>query len=178
MLILYYAFILLLALLFVSLLIFMFLTMLYILPMARGAVYVPSKPEAIEAMIKLANIKKGVKVAELGSGDGRVAIAFAQVGAEVDGYEVNPLLVLRARRNVAKAGLQKQVKILTKSYWDADLSEYDVVSVYGITYIMKDLSKKLRTELRPGAVVVSNYFVLPNWRKAKTLKGVHLYRQV
>jgi protein-L-isoaspartate O-methyltransferase len=177
MLLIYYIIILIMLIAFIGLLIFMFLTLLYILPMAKGAVYVPSKPEAIKAMIKLAKVKSGMKVADLGSGDGRVVAALAKTGASVDGYEINPLLVWRARRNIAQAKLQKRAKIIAHSYWDADLSIYDVIVVYGITYIMKDLSRKLRAELQPGAVVASNYFKLPNWKKTTTLNGVHLYRQ-
>lgn len=37
----------------------------------RGAPYVPSAKEAIEEMLELANVKPGMKIADLGSGDGR-----------------------------------------------------------------------------------------------------------
>jgi precorrin-6B methylase 2 len=160
---------------FIALLFASFLTLLFIFPMAQGAVYVPSKPEAIAAMIKLGRVKKGKKVAELGCGDGRVVVALAQTGAEVHGYEINPLLVWRAKRAVARAGLQGKAFIHLQSYWDIDLGEYDVVTVYGITYIMKALEKKLKLDLKKGACVVSNYFTFPTWKKQETVAGVHLY---
>lgn len=161
---------------FVALLVAMFLTLLFIFPMARGAVYVPSKPGAIAAMIKLGRVKKGRKVAELGCGDGRVVVALAQTGAEVHGYEINPLLVWRAKRAVRRAGLQGRAFIHLKSYWEVDLGVYDVITVYGITYIMKALGHKLRQELRPGSRVVSNYFTFPRWKIQQSVAGVHLYK--
>jgi len=161
----------------IGLLFLLFSTLFYVLPMAKGAVYVPSKPEAIRSMIKLAKLKPGMKVADLGCGDGRVVIAFAVAGAEAHGYEVNPLLYLKARKAILKAGLQKSAFIHLKSYWDVDLSAYDVIAVYGITYIMKDLGQKLKRELIKGSRVVSNYFTFPNWTASRTVKGVHLYQK-
>ncbi len=166
-----------LALAFLALLAFLICTLFYILPMVKGAVYVPSKPEAIAAMLTLAKLKPGMKTVDLGCGDGRVVIAFAQAGAEAHGYEVNPLLVLRARRAIRAAKLNGRAFIHFKSYWDADLSSFDVVTVYGITYIMKDLRRKFKYELPGRAKIISNYFKLPNWPIKRTLSGVHLYLQ-
>jgi precorrin-6B methylase 2 len=158
-----------------ALLVFLICTLFYIFPMYRGAVYVPSKPEAISAMLSLAGLKPGMKVADLGCGDGRVLVAFAQKGIEAHGYEVNPLLVWRAKRAIHKAGVKKLAFVHLKSYWDVDLSDYDVVTVYGITYIMESLEDKLRSELGPGAKVLSNYFKFPNWKSNKTINGVYRY---
>jgi precorrin-6B methylase 2 len=178
MLILYWLIAIGLGILFLGLMAFLVCTLFYIFPMYRGAVYVPSKPEAIDTMLKLAKLKPGMKVTDLGCGDGRVVLAFAEAGAIAHGYEVNPLLVWRAKRAINKAGLGNRAFVHLKSYWDVDLSAFDVVTVYGITYIMESLEEKLIDELRPGAKVLSNYFTFPNWKKSKTLEGIHLYRQV
>lgn len=135
----------------------------------------PSKPEAIAAMIKLGKVGPNVKVADLGCGDGRVVIALAQTGAEAHGYEINPLLVWRAQRNIRRAGLQGKAFIHFKSYWEVDLGDYQVITLYGITYIMKGLEDKFAAELFPGTRVTSNYFEFPHWKKTKSEAGVHLY---
>ncbi len=178
MLILYWLIAIGLTILLVGLLAFLVCTLFYIFPMFRGAVYVPSKPDAIATMLSLADIKPGMKVGDLGCGDGRVVVAFAQAGAEAHGYEVNPLLVWRAKRAIHKAGLTKKAFIHLRSFWDVDLSDFDVVTVYGITYIMESLEEKLIDELKPKAKVLSNYFTFPNWKKSKTVNGIHVYRQV
>lgn len=175
MIILYALLAIILILLFIGLLVAFAITLLFLFPMANGAVYVPSKDLAIETMIKLGRVTKGKKVVDLGSGDGRVVAALAKTGAEADGYEVNPWLVFKAKQLLRQAGLQDRTQIFMKSYWDVNLAQYDVVTLYGITYIMKGLEKKLQKELRPGAVVLSNYFQFPNWKPVKQANGVYKY---
>lgn len=175
MIVLYFLLFVILLALFIGLLVAFAMMLLFIFPMSRGAVYVPSKDLAIQTMIKLGKVKKGTKSVDLGSGDGRVVAAFAQAGAQADGYEINPWLVFKARRLLRSLGVQKQTSIKMQSYWDVDLGEYDVISVYGITYIMEGLEKKLRSELKPGAVVVSNYFQFPTWKAKREEHGVRQY---
>ena len=50
------------------------------------------------------------------------------------------------------------------SLWDTSLAEMDVIVVYGLHPIMKNLRKKISEECRPGTVVVSNVFEFPNWK--------------
>ncbi len=37
--------------------------------------------------------------------------------------------------------------------WKVDLSRADVVAVYGLHPIMKQLGKKMKAELKPGSIV-------------------------
>ena len=64
-----------------------------IIPFMFGASFEISRREVVEKMIEFAKLKKGEKVVDLGSGDGRVVLEFARKGVEVHGYEINPLLV-------------------------------------------------------------------------------------
>lgn len=169
-------FLILLALILIGLVIAIVITLLFIFPMVRGAVYVPSKDSAIETMIKLAKLKPGKATADLGSGDGRVVLAFARHGAQADGFEINPWLVWKSRRILNKAGFAQKTQIYGQSYWDYDLSQYDVITVYGITYIMEALEKKLRKELKPGAIVISNYFEFPTWKPSKVVRNIRVYQ--
>ncbi len=143
--------------------------------MLFGAPYVGSKRQKLKQMIKLARIKKGDKAADLGSGDGRVVLALAKTGATAHGYEINPVLVWQARRKIAKAGVSDRATIYFKNYWLIDLSSYDLITVYGTTYIMKKLETKLQKELKPGARVISNYFKFPHWQPQQSRGEVHLY---
>ena len=94
-------------------------TLFMCLPILFGAPFEPSRMKRIKLMLKFSSPKKGQKVAELGSGNGKVAIEFAKVnpGIKVDGYEINPLLVLYSRRKIKKLGLEKQIKIYWKNFW-------------------------------------------------------------
>jgi cyclopropane fatty-acyl-phospholipid synthase-like methyltransferase len=139
--------------------------------------FVPSSTDRLNTMIELSSVKPGQKTLDLGSGDGRVVIAMAKAGAEAHGFEVDPKLIEEARKNIAEEGLEGKAFIHSKNFWDGDLGEYDVVTVYGITSIMGRLEAKLKNELRPNAKVVSNYFTFPNWEPEEVKEKVYLYKK-
>jgi len=137
--------------------------------------FVPSSPDRLTVMLELAAVQPGQKTADLGSGDGRVVIAMAKAGAEAHGFEINPKLITEARENIAEEGLENKAFIHDMNFWDCDLSQYDIVSVYGITSIMERLEKKCLAEMKTGAKVVSNYFTFPNWTPSLVKEKVYLY---
>ena len=140
-----------------------------------GAIYVPTSEEEVEKMVKLLGIKPGQKVIDLGAGDARLLIALAKAGAYSYGYEINPFLVMRAIKNIQKAGLGDRAFIYWKSMWSQDLKDFDAVVVYGMEHIMKKLEKKFEKELKPGAKIVSNYFALPTWKPERAEDNIYLY---
>lgn len=142
----------------------------------RGAPYLPSKHDAITEMVAFAKAAPGRRIAELGSGDGRVAIALAEAGATVDGYELSRLLARQSRRKVAAAGLTDRVTIHRQDLWKADLSGSDAVVVFGMSHIMKRLAAKFRKELKPGSLIVSNAFALPGFEAVQTGRHATVYR--
>jgi ribosomal protein L11 methylase PrmA len=155
--------------------IFGVLLVAYYLGIFRGAPFVPTFRNSLGKMIVAAKIQPGEKLADLGSGDGRIVIAAAKNGAQAHGYEINPVLVWYSRWQISQAGLSGKAFVHWKSFWKADLSEYQIVTVFGITSIMKDLEAKLKAELKPGSRVVSNIFQFPNWEGEKT-DSVFVYR--
>lgn len=54
----------------------------------------------VQAMIDLANVKPGERAADLGTGDGRIAIALAKAGAIVDAYELDDQRIKEAKENI------------------------------------------------------------------------------
>ncbi|MBX4191374.1 MAG: 50S ribosomal protein L11 methyltransferase [Candidatus Doudnabacteria bacterium] len=147
----------------------------YYLGIFRGAPFVPTQRKNLEKMIELAEIKRGEKLADLGSGDGRILIAAVRAGAIAHGYEINPLLIWYSRYKIKKAGLSDKAFVHWKNFWLENFRQYDVVTVFGITGIMERLESKLLTELKPGSRVVSNIFKFPNW-EGKKMEGVTVYR--
>ena len=159
----------------ISVLVIIFTIYIILRPMLFGAIYFPTMPGNVEVIRKFAAVKPGEKIADLGSGDGRILIALAKEGAETHGYEVNPLLVMSSRRNIRKAGLSKKAFVHLQSFWKADLSRYDAVITYGFPHIMKKLGEKLKRELRPKAKIISNIFLFPNLKEIRTENKVRLY---
>ena len=153
----------------------LFFLFFVLLPILKGAPFVPISKEKIERAIELVGLKPGQKIADLGSGDGRFLIACAKKGVRAVGFEINPFLVWRANLNIKKEGLQNLAKAKLSNFWWENLSDFDVIFVYGIGHIMKGLEKKLQKELKPGAKVVSFIFQFPNWQSKKEEKGIYIY---
>lgn len=143
--------------------------------LGRGAVYVPADRKIVRKMIELAEVKSGDRAVDLGSGDGRIVVALARAGAEAHGYEINPILVWIARRNIQKAGLGKKAFVHWKSFWGKNLGSFDVIIIYGVSYIMKKLENKIKKESLPGTRVVSYVFPFPNWKFSQKEKAIYLY---
>lgn len=165
----------------VAIIIFAFLLLLFALFLFlhlffRGAPFAVTSPTNLKTIIELAKIKPGEKAVDLGAGDGRLVIALAQAGAETHGYEINPLLAWLARRNLQKAGLTKKAFIHRQNFWQVDLSQFDVITIFGIGYIMAPLAQKLKKELKPSARVISNGYPLPTWPITRQIGEIYLYK--
>lgn len=148
-----------------------------IFPIFRGAPFLPIQREKIERALRLVKLQPGQKIADLGSGDGRILIACAKKGARAFGFEINPFLVWKAKLNIKKAGVEGLAICRWKSFWEQDFSSFDIVFIYGITHIMKKLEKKLQKELKPGAKVVSFIFSFPGWQPVIKKKGIYIYQR-
>lgn len=96
---------------------------------------------------------------DLGSGDGRVVIDFAEAGFESYGVEINPLLVLWSKLKIKKLGL-KNAKIKWGNIWQTDLSGFDSVFIFQYKTANKMLAKKFKKELKNGSIVISTGFPL------------------
>lgn len=140
-----------------------------------GAFFAATRQGQIKKMIALAEIKPGEKAVDLGSGDGRLVIALAKAGAEAHGYEINPFLVLIAKRNIIKAGFENKAFIHWKNFWLEDISKFNIVTIFGIGYMMGKLEAKLKRELNPGSRIISKYFIFPTWLQFKKEDNIHLY---
>lgn len=118
-------------------------------------------------MVSLAHLKPGMIVYDLGSGDGRVLVEAAKRGAKPVGVEMNPFLVLLCRL--------KKLNVRWQNLWNADISEAQVVFVYLLPHHMNKLERKLKKELKPGSLIVSNSFIFPHWNILRKDEKNHVY---
>jgi hypothetical protein len=141
------------------------------------APFVPSSRKQIKSMLKLAKIEKGIKIAELGSGDARIVTALAKEGAQVTGYEINPVLWLLGNLRILLSGTRKHAKVKKTNFMDVDLSQFDILVIYGIAKLMPKLEEKLLKEGVGSEIkVISNTFEFPNKEAVRTIEKAHLYR--
>lgn len=139
--------------------------------------FVTTAADSVKTVLELADTKKKELIVDLGSGDGRMVLEFAKVNknSTVHGFEIKSELVERSRKRIVDAGLKERITIFPTSFWDANLSKYDIIYIYGMGSIMGRLEKKLSAELKPGAKFITNIFRLPNWRVKKTSGQIYCY---
>ncbi|WP_294325106.1 class I SAM-dependent methyltransferase [uncultured Sphingomonas sp.] len=126
--------------------------------------YVPTPEPVVDAMLGLAEVGPADTLIDLGSGDGRIAIAAARLGANARGVEIDATLVERARRNAALHGVQDRARFSAANLFDTPLREASVVTMYLLPRINMALRPRLLTELRPGTRIVTHAFDLGDWR--------------
>ena len=129
----------------------------------------------VQAMVDLAHILPGDMHADLGSGDGRILIAFAKAGALSHGYELNEELLEKAANDIKAADLPPSIVLHKKDFWQEDLSPYSIITVYGMPDIMDALRNKLNSELKTGTRVLSNYYPVPGWTPEATKDAIYKY---
>jgi protein-L-isoaspartate O-methyltransferase len=140
--------------------------------------YVPTPIEVVEQMLKLADVRQGDVVYDLGSGDGRVVIMAAEkFGARATGVEVNPELIRDARRNAQQAGVSDRVNFVQGDLFQSDLRPATVVTLYLLPALNQKLRPKLFSELKPGTRVVSFSFDMGDWKPQRVadINGRRVY---
>jgi SAM-dependent methyltransferase len=129
-------------------------------------------PEAmVSAMLRAAKVGPGDFVADLGAGDGRIAIAAAkEFGARSMGIEYEPKMAALAQRNAAREGVADRVTIVHGDIFKEDFSRASVVTLY----LLPELNLQLRPQIlamKPGTRVVSYTFTMGEWEPDETIKG-------
>lgn len=143
----------------------------------QGAFYAGSSDDRIKNILKLAKIRSTDKVIDLGSGDGKIVLAAAKTGATVTGIEIDPLYHWKAKKLIGNSKHRKNITIIRGSYWNHDLSDFDVIIIFGIGHIMKRLEQKILKEAKKDARIISVYFKFPNLKPTKVVDEVYLYKK-
>lgn len=104
-------------------------------------------------------------VHELGCGWGHLAFALARryPEARVVAWELSPLPWAVARL-LSPLARHRNLRVRYGNFMKHDLGEADLVACYLMPGSMPRLQAKLAAELKPGAVVVSGCFAMPDWR--------------
>jgi 16S rRNA G966 N2-methylase RsmD len=141
-------------------------------------IFVPTPQNVVEGMLKMANVKAGDVVYDLGSGDGRIPITAVQKFGAVRaiGIDIDPQRIKEANDNAEKAGVTNKVKFLNQDLFTTDFSEATVITLY----LLPSLNEKLRPkllELKPGTRIVSHAFDMGDWKpeKTETIDGRTIY---
>jgi SAM-dependent methyltransferase len=116
-------------------------------------------------MLRLADVTSTDVVYDLGSGDGRLVVAAAQLfGARGVGVELDAGLISQSNENAHRAGVSDRVTFLWRDFFATDIGPATVVTLYLSEDTNLRLRPKLLRELKPGARVVSHAFTMADWR--------------
>lgn len=126
--------------------------------------YLATPQRVVERMLQMAEVSENDIVYDLGSGDGRFVITAAQqFDARAIGIEIDPRLLEQARAQARFAGVMNDVEFRQESFFESDLSNATVVTLYLDPELNLRLRPKLFDELDPGDRVVSHDFDMGGW---------------
>ena len=122
--------------------------------------------ESGEALVQRIGVRVGMKVLDLGCGDGTTALPAAKLGAEVTGIDIASNLVEAGNRRAAEAGLTNC------NFQEGDASKLEqvddetfelVVSIFGAMFAPSpfDVAKEMVRVTRPGGRIVMGNWI-PN----------------
>jgi tRNA G37 N-methylase Trm5 len=132
--------------------------------------FVPTPPDVVEAMLKLAKVTGDDFVIDLGCGDGRIVIAAARdFKARGRGVDFNPKRVEEAKANAREAKVSDRVEFVQGDFFETDVREATVVTLYLLPSVNLQLRPKLLKELRPGSRIVSHSFDMGDWQPDKMI---------
>ena len=125
-----------------------------------------SMRESGEALVKGLGITKGLKVLDLGCGDGTTAMPAARLGADVLGVDIASNLVAAGNKRAKEEGLANcrfQEGDATNLHELKDHSFDLVVSIFGAMFAPKpfDVAKEMVRVTRPGGRIVMGNWI-PN----------------
>jgi ubiquinone/menaquinone biosynthesis C-methylase UbiE len=122
--------------------------------------------ESGEALVKKLGITKGMKVLDLGCGDGTTAVPEAKLGADVQGIDIARNLVEAANKRAKELGLTN-LKVQegdASNLQEVPDKSFDlVVSIFGAMFAPKpfDVAKEMVRVTRPGGRIVMGNWI-PN----------------
>jgi protein-L-isoaspartate O-methyltransferase len=132
------------------------------------APYYPTPELIVEKMLQLGGVKKGEKVFDLGSGDGRIVIIAAEkFGANAVGVEFDTDLYKQSSDRIKRLGLADRAKIIHGDLLLQDYTSADVITVYLLPVSNEKVRPLLEKQLKKGARIVAHDFTVAGWTPEK-----------
>jgi hypothetical protein len=147
----------------------------------RYSPFVPTEEGDVVRMLKLAELRDGDVVFDLGSGDGRIVLEAArrQSGVRGRGIEMDEKLVAQSRESAQAAGLRDRVQFIQQNAFDADLKDATVITMWLWPEVMNMLRPKILAEAQPGTRVITRMWNLGSWPADETTtEGTTLYKWI
>lgn len=133
--------------------------------------YLPTAREIVAVMLALAKVGEGDVLYDLGSGDGRIAIAAAQrFGVRGVGIDIDPQRIQEANANAREAGVGDRVEFRQQDLFESDFRKATVICLYLLPHLNLRLRPQLFDQLQPGTRIVSRDFDMGDWEPALAIE--------
>jgi SAM-dependent methyltransferase len=140
-------------------------------PRAPDVRYEPTPPDVVQVMLRVANVKPGDVVYDLGCGDGRIVItAVRQFDAGGVCVDIDPQRIAESRENARAAGVTDRIRFLNQDLFLTDVDEATVVMLFLSPELNLKVRPKLLRELKPGARIVSHWHDMGDWKPQETVR--------
>ena len=160
----WYALLLLVSLILLGVAAILFLTTISIAP------WVPTRKRDLQRILALADLKEGETFYDLGCGTGTTVFYVARhTQAKAVGVEMSLPLVVYCHVRRFVSGL-RGVKIKCKNAYKVDLSDADVIYIFGMAGRFKKMMKKLKSETKEGTRLISYAFKIDELEPVKVDK--------
>jgi energy-coupling factor transporter transmembrane protein EcfT len=130
-----------------------------------------SSNAVVDAVSQLITQESAQHFAELGAGIGTISIPLAKQHPQliIDAWEKAPIPWVI---NIWRSRHYANSHCYRSNLWSCDFSQYDVIFAFLSPTIMPDLGAKLQTAMRPGSLLISSSFAIPDWQP-ETIKQVN-----
>jgi ribosomal protein L11 methylase PrmA len=134
--------------------------------------YVPTPDKVVKKMLEIAKVGPEDVVYDLGCGDGRIVITAVKDfnAKKAVGIDINDERIQDATKNVKENGVEGKVVIKKGNFFEENISEATVVTMFLLTNVNEMLRPKLESELKPGTRVVSHEFEMRGWTPKEVVK--------
>lgn len=134
------------------------------------APYYPTPETVVQKMLEVGGLKKGEKMFDLGSGDGRIVIMAARkFGADGTGIEFDQSLYQQSMAKIKSLGLDKTSRIIHGDIMQQDYSSANLITVYLLPLSNDKVRPMLEKQLKKGTRIVAHDFEFSGWNPEKTI---------
>jgi SAM-dependent methyltransferase len=119
-----------------------------------------SSPETARALSGILADRPAGKIIDLGAGTGSIVCALARARTDAQVFGIENSYLPWAIGFLRTAG-RKNCRWILGSFWQVSLAEYDAVYAFLSPAPMRELWRKAKREMRPGALFISNSFEVP-----------------
>lgn len=125
------------------------------------------------SVLKKKRLESGSLI-DLGSGKGGFALKLARGLPQIKilGIDDNNF---RIKYSKARAIFLNNIEFLKEDIFKTNVSKAHAVYIYLPKELMPELEAKLKAELKPGAVVLTNKVSFPNWQPTEKINNLFIY---